>query len=220
VRRGWFAVLLVPFVFVGVPRDSAAPKRDAARSLVRVTALGCTAVDTVATGWRADGGLVVTVAHAVRGSNFVQTDGVPARIVAIDNRTDVAVLAPVSTVDASALDVASDAGAPRVWLPRFTGHGDGRTVSEAVAGPVVTTTIDEPIDDLNYARHAFSISVAADHGDSGAPVLDSRGRVAGMLFATARDGSPMAYAVSADDIRGVMRQVDVDSPPVETGRCN
>jgi hypothetical protein len=190
---------------------------------VRITARGCTAVDTVATGWRTDGGLLVTVAHAVRGSDAIRADGTPARIVAVDNRTDVAVLVPTTALDASALDIASTPdGAPRVWLARFAGDPDGetRTVSAAAAGPVVTATIDEPMDGVNYSRRAFSVSTAADHGDSGAPVVDGHGHVTGMLFATARDGSPLTYAVAAGDIRNALRQVDLDSPAVDTGRCN
>jgi Trypsin-like peptidase domain len=221
VRPGRFAVLLVPLVFVGAPIDATSPESDAAHALVRVSARGCTAVDTVATGWRTDGGLVVTVAHAVRGSNAVRVDGVPARIVAVDNRTDVAVLVPATALDASALDIGSaQDGARRVWLARFAGGGEARTVSSAGAGPVVTATIDEPIDEANYSRHAFSLSVAVDHSDSGAPVVDRRGRVTGMLFAAARDGSPVTYAVAADDIRDALQHLDVDSPADNTGRCN
>ncbi len=163
----------------------------------------------------------MTVAHAVRGSNAVRVDGVPARIVAVDNRTDVAVLVPATTLDASALDIGSaQDGARRVWLARFAGGGEARTVSSAGAGPVVTATIDEPIDEANYSRLAFSLSVAVDHGDSGAPVVDRRGRVTGMLFAAARDGSPVTYAVAADDFRDALQHLDVDSPAVNAGRCN
>jgi S1-C subfamily serine protease len=222
VRRGWFAVLLVPFVFVGVPRDATMPDREVAHSLVRISARGCTAVDTVATGWRTSGGLVVTVAHAVRGSNAVRADGMPARIVEVDNRTDVAVLVPATTaLDGSALAIATAPdGTPRVRMARFDRAGETRTVSSAAAGPVVTATIDEPVDDVSYSRHAFSLSVAADHGDSGAPVVDGRGRVTGMVFATARDGSPVTYAVAADDIGDGLQRVDVNSPAVDPGRCN
>lgn len=168
---------------------------------------------------------MATVAHAVRGSNAVRVDGVPTRIVALDNRTDIAALVPFGPLDASPLDVASGLDdAQRVRVARFAGDGAGsggaRSVSSADAGPVMTATIDEPIDDVNYSRRAFSLSVAGDHGDSGAPVVDSNGRVIGMLFATARDGSPLTYAVAADDIRDTLRHVDADSPAVDTGRCN
>jgi S1-C subfamily serine protease len=221
MRRGWFAVVVVLLVFVGVPDGPTSRAPDPAHALVQVVARGCTVVDTGATGWRTDGGLVVTVAHAVRGSNAVRVDGVPARIVAVDNRTDVAVLVPATALDASALDTARGLdGARRVWLARFASGGEARIVSSAGAGPVVTATIDEPIDDANYSRRAFSMSVAVDHGDSGAPVVDIHGRVTGMVFATARDGSPMTYAVAADDIRGALQHLDVNSPAVDTGRCN
>jgi len=174
----------------------------------------------VATGWRAQQGLVVTVAHAVRGSTSVRADGVPARVVALDNRTDVAVLVPAATTKESPLALASVPWGPHVWVARFSGTDGVSTVSEAGAGPVVTATIDEPVDDTTYSRQAFSVQVAIDRGDSGAPVVDRRGRVAGMLFAAARDSSATAYAVAAGDIRSPLSHVDADSPSVDTGRCN
>ena len=220
MRRGWFALLLLPLVLVGAGSDDGHPGSHPERALVRITAQGCTAVDTVATGWRAQLGLVVTAAHAVRGSTTVRADGVPARVVALDNRTDVAVLVPATTEKVSPLALASVGGAPQVWVARFSGTSGASTVSEAGAGLVVTATIDEPVDDTTYWRQAFSVGVAIDRGDSGAPVIDSGGRVVGMLFAAARDGSATAYAVAAGDIRSPLSQVDADSPSVDTGRCN
>jgi S1-C subfamily serine protease len=220
MRPGWFALLLLPLVLVGAGADDGRPGAHPERALVRITAQGCTAVDTVATGWRAQDGLVVTAAHAVRGSTSVQVGGLPARVVALDNRTDVAVLVPPATTNASPLALASVAGATHVWVARFPGTTGASAVSEAPAGPVVTATIDEPVDDTAYSRQAFPVGVATDRGDSGAPVVDGRGRVAGMLFATARDDSATAYAVAAGDIRSPLSQVDADSPSVDTGRCN
>src|SRR5262249_20430680 len=63
------------------------------RAVVAVEADGCSAVSRHAAGWMAGSGTVVTVAHVVRGSREVRVDGVTARPVAIDLRTDVAVLA-------------------------------------------------------------------------------------------------------------------------------
>ncbi len=222
MRRGWLALglLLVPFAFVGARADARDPGGRPVRALVRISAGGCAAVDTLATGWLTDGGLVVTVAHAVRGSTSVRADGAPARVVSIDNRTDVAALAPTTGIDAAALSLGSAGGAAPAWLARFRGTDGARTLTAARSGPVVTTTIDEPVDDTRYSRKGFSVSVAIDHGDSGAPVVDGNGRVTGMMFATARDGAPVAYAVAAGDIRNTLEHLSVTSPSVDTGRCN
>jgi hypothetical protein len=41
-------------------------------------------------------------------------------------------------------------------------------------------------------------------GDSGAPVVDGDGRVAGVVFARASNGSATAYAVDASAIRNLL----------------
>jgi S1-C subfamily serine protease len=174
-------------------------------------------VENSAVGWLTDGGLVVTVAHAVRGSTAVTADGRSARVVAIDNRADVAVLAPEAGLDAAGLRIATDSAAGPVWLARFI--GTDRFVTRAEAGPVLTASVDEPVDATTYTRTAFRIDVALTPGDSGAPIVNGEGRATGMAFATARDGSSLTYAVAVDDIRATLGRVGPTSPAVDTGRC-
>jgi S1-C subfamily serine protease len=138
----------------------------------------------------------------------------------VDNQTDVAALVPVSSIDATALSLASSGDAPAVWLARLNGALGTGQLENTRAGAVLTTTIDEPVDDTTYTRHAFRVAAALEHGDSGAPVVDGSGRVTGMMFATSRDGSAAAYAVAADDIHRTLDEVRIDSPSVDTGRCN
>ena len=130
------------------------------------------------------------------------------------------VLAPQVGVDAASLPIGSPRGEADVWLGRFAGPQGAGIATRTGAGAVVTTTIDEPIDGVTYSRQAFPVAIAIDHGDSGAPVVDKSGRAVGMTFATARDGSPVAYAVAAQDIRTTMQNLDTRSPSVDTGRCN
>jgi S1-C subfamily serine protease len=220
MRPGWIALLLAPLAFVGVPTASSDPSGHPERALVRIAARGCSAIDTVATGWLSDGGLVVTVAHAVRGSTSVEVSGVPARVVAVDNTADVAALVPAHDIDAAALSLAPVVRGPTAWLATFDSTSGSGKVDMIGVGAEVAATIDEPVDDTTYSRQAFSVSSAINRGDSGAPVVDGRGRVVGMMFATTRDGSPVSYAVSVDDIRRSIERVDISSPFVGTGRCN
>ena len=182
-----------------------------------IRASGCGAADASAVGWITAGGLVVTVAHAVRGSAIVKADGRTARVVAIDNRDDVAVLALDDRFDAAGLPMAMDAVAGDVWLARF--NGADRVATRVQAGPVVIAEIDEPVDATTYTRIAFPVDVAIAPGDSGAPIVDGAGRVTGMAFATARDSSSLTYAVAVDDIRATLDALHPASPAVPTGRC-
>jgi S1-C subfamily serine protease len=187
------------------------------RAIVAIRASGCGAADASAVGWIIDGGLVVTVAHAVRGSSSVRVDGGPARVVAIDNRTDVAVLASEGDPATAELSMAARSVRGDVWLARF--NGAERLATAARSGSVVTAEIDEPVDATTYTRIAFPIDVSIAPGDSGAPIVDAAGRVTGMAFATARDSSSLTYAVAVDDIRTTLGVLDAASPAVSTGRC-
>jgi S1-C subfamily serine protease len=188
------------------------------RATVLVEATGCRAVSDVATGWRGPGGLVVTVAHAVRGSAAVTAGGVPARIVALDLRADVAVLAPAA--EHHSLALAAAPGATKGG-PAWVGHiADGSARSTATtAGRGVVINIDEPADDTTYTRAGLSLTFGAVRGDSGAAVVDRAGAVIGMVFATARADTHLSYAVSAAEIAAVLSGLTPQSPTVPTGRC-
>jgi S1-C subfamily serine protease len=186
------------------------------RATVAVAASGCRAVSDVATGWVGPAGLVVTVAHAVRGSTSVTAGGTAARVVAIDRRADVAVLA--TSRPAPALPLAPDTtrGGP-AWVGSIVDGGARSTLT--TASPRLVINIDEPADDTTYTRTGLSLTFGAVRGDSGAPVVDRRGAVIGMVFATARADTHLSYAVSATEIAAVLAGLTPESPGVPTGRC-
>lgn len=192
--------------------------------IVAVRASGCSAVDTVAVGWRANDKVVFTVAHAVQGSTGVTVDNSPASVVAIDLRTDVAVLRmpgrskPILPGHSARVGLRLAAGERQVEV---RGHlldfAGGRRVSTTVrAGPTRPTTIDEAADSTTYTRAAFSIDAGVEPGDSGSPVVDDHGRVLGMVFAASRTDPNLAYAVDASEIQAIVPSVGA---PVPTGRC-
>jgi S1-C subfamily serine protease len=188
------------------------------RAAVDVEASGCHAVSDRATGWVGPGGLVVTVAHAVRGSTAVTAGGVAARVVGLDLRADVAVLAPSDGGHQNRLALAPRAtqgGA--AWVTHVV-DGRPRSTSTSTSNGVVIT-IDEPADDTTYTRRGLSLSFGAIRGDSGAPVVDRAGAVVGMVFATARAEADLSYAVSAAEIAAVLSGLTPHSPSVPTGRC-
>jgi S1-C subfamily serine protease len=146
---------------------------------------------SVATGFVARDGRVVTVAH-VLGSQPPTVAGRRARVASIDRRLDLAVLAA---------DVHGDA---RYGTPRAGEAATIRVLRGGVARSLRVTvrrTITARID--GASRPALELAGAVEPGDSGSPVLDGEGRVLGLVFAQsaravyALDLSRSAGAVAA-----------------------
>jgi S1-C subfamily serine protease len=166
IRR--LAVLLVVLAGCG---GSAAPEP------VRVSVQAGGLAERAATGVPDGTGRVLTVAHVLDGARAVRVGGRPARVVSVDHRLDVASLA----VDGLA--------GPRVALARGGDTVRVRLLRGTVSARVlrrVTARID------GVARPALELDAAVLPGDSGAPVLDGRGRLVGLVFAR---GASSAWAV-------------------------
>jgi len=171
---------------------------------------GCSRVDELAVGIDIGDGLVLTVAHAVRGATAVTADGTPAEVVAIDHRVDAALV----SVD--------ERLSPLVLGP---GEGSLRLVTADGARAVgvereVTVRIEEPRDGTVYERDGLVLDVVVAAGESGAAVVDGDGVLTGMVFATSRT-SERSYAVSATELRPFVDafRADGERAPVDTGSC-
>jgi S1-C subfamily serine protease len=177
-----------------------APGRAArAPALVRVVA-GAGAARDVATGVVVGDGRVLTVAHALDGARRVRV-AVPgtgdrrARVLARSARLDVALLAVdgvsarrVSTRPGRAGDHAS------LWVLR---DGAATALAATVRRPITAHVRAQP-GDAPQVRPGLELAAAIEPGDSGAPLVDAEGRMLGLAFAQAGDGSPRAYAVSGE----------------------
>jgi len=160
--------------------------------IVEVVAAPGTASREVATGFEASPGRIVTVAHAVAGRARVlvrgeRGGGRPARVLRLDRGSDLALLAVAgvasSTVPApgpEALRMLARRGARPARLRRqIVAH-----VRRAGGGSV-------------YTRPALELAGKVMPGDSGAPVVDGGGRLAGVIFAVSERRDDVAYAVDA-----------------------
>ena len=184
--------------------DGAQPPAERARE-VRVS--GCPA-SGVATGIDVGDGLVVTVAHVLRGADAITVDGGPAVAVVLDHRADLAV---VTTARRSPV-VPIGPGGP--GAARLVTAGGSRTVH---VDRRVTARIDEPRDDATYTRSALVVDGRVVPGESGSGLFDPAGRLTGVVFA-ASELAERAYAVAGDEIAAV---VDRAAPrrPVDLGDC-
>jgi hypothetical protein len=184
-------------VLTGGCGGSDAPPRPP--QVLRVTVAAGGLVPEVATGVAAGDGRVVTVAHALAGRGVVRVAGRPARVLRSDDRLDLALLA-VPGLRAPAVRLGGDAR--RVTLAVLR---DGRTraLGGAVRRRVVVRFRDQPSDPPKV-RPGLELAATIDPGDSGAPVLDPRGRVLGVVYARSRDRTDTAWAVDASAVRTLL----------------
>lgn len=164
-------------------------------------------------------GHIVTNQHVVGDAEtatvrFANGDEAAARVVGTDPSTDVAVLELRGDRDVTPLDL---------------GSSDSLQVGQAVAAigspfgleGTLTSGIISGLDRDIQAPNGFTISgaiqtdAALNHGNSGGPLLDSRGRVIGIAAQIASESGGnvgVGYAVPVDTVNKVVDQL------LETGR--
>jgi len=184
-------------VLAGGCGGSDAPRRPP--QVLRVTVAAGGLVPEVATAVAVGDGRVLTVAHAVAGRGAVRVAGRPARVLRVDDRLDLALLA-VPGLRAPAMRLGGVAR--RVTLAVLR---DGRPtpLGGAVRRRVVIRFRDQPSDPPEV-RPGLEVAASIDPGDSGAPVLDTRGRVLGVVYARSRDRADTAWAVDASAVRSLL----------------
>lgn len=206
----------------GVGRDPHI--RAVAGSVVRVTGTAC-GLGIEGSGWVAGDGLVVTNAHVVAGEDDtgVQVRGggtrLPARAVAFDPRNDIAVLR-VGGLDAPALPLAEDPPIGRVGAILGFPKNGPYDVRSARLGPTRTVLSQDAYGQDNVTRSIVAFRGLVRSGNSGGPVVDTRGRVIATVFATARGGTRhTGYGVPNRIVRQELDGVRSGDGGVSTGPC-
>ncbi len=215
---------------VGTPPESVgfapAVLRRVAASVVRVSGTACQELQQ-GTGFVLRRGLVVTNAHVVAGeptTSVIDQAGVRhgATVVLFDMVRDIAVLR---------IDSGGGVGPPLSFVsPRAPadlavfGHPGGGPLRVAPARLAASGFIDSTGRDIygrdrRDSRHLLALAARLVPGDSGAPVVDSRGRVVAVAFAIDPDRAPVAYALTPSEITDAARGITVSHAAVATGRC-
>jgi S1-C subfamily serine protease len=199
--------------------------RAARPSVVRVFGTAC-GLGVEGSGWVAAPGLVVTNAHVVAGESDTQVQvggigaGIPAQAVLFDPRNDVAVLrVPGLGLRPLTLAAGSDAGTSAAIL----GYPlDG--AFDAVPGRVGQTETVSTQDAYGQGHVVRSITALRGRvrpGNSGGPMVNSRGEVVATVFA-ALTGTPRSGGFAEPNalVRTELAKAKPQHPAVGTGHCS
>ena len=186
-----------------------------------------------------DGGRVVTVAHVLGDEDAPRVDGRLAVGTRADVTADLALLAVGGRAPRPAARLATGTSAGGGTADLTSGLLDGGGDGSDPAGPVVvrvlrhgaprdlparivrrvTARVGRAFETHRVSRPALELDAAGIRaGDSGAPVLDGDGRVAGVVFARSSGRGRTAWAVDAAAVRVLLRYRhrgpgDVGCPP-------
>jgi S1-C subfamily serine protease len=204
------------------PPDSAIASdpdmRRASRSVVRVLGTAC-GLGVEGSGWVAAPGLVVTNAHVVAGEDdttVTTIDGasLDAAPVRYDPANDLALL----QIDPSipALEIAQDPrrGASGAVLG-YPENGPFAT-SPARLGDTSTVLSEDSYGNGPLHRSISFLRGSVRSGNSGGPLVDSRGRVMATVFAATTSGPPGGFAIPNTVVSSALNEA---TRPVDTGQC-
>jgi len=227
--QGILAGVSFPPVFAGL--EPALPSRlplpasvdtpginHAAQAVVKVSGLGCGGLVT-GSGFPVGTAYIVTNAHVVSGTrtHTVITPGgaqMPGTVVYFDPDRDVAVLyVPELTTAPLAFGPASRGTKGAVI--GYPGGGPEK-VSPAIVDGRITAEGRDIYNSSLVTRQIFVIEAAVRPGSSGGPLVDTEGRVLGMVFATSASVPNQAYALTDDEIDADVRSAVAHPSPRDT----
>jgi S1-C subfamily serine protease len=183
----------------------------AGASTVKVKGAAC-GLYQEGSGWAVARDLIVTNAHVVAGEPAGQTsvllpDGTtrPATVVLYNPDVDLALL-NVPGLGEAPLPLGSGS---RGQTGAVLGHPNGQdplAVQPAAIATEVTALGQDLYDTRNTERNVFVLAAKLTYGDSGAPLVDTQGKVVGIAFAIAPDRGTTAYALSTSELRPLLAQ--------------
>jgi Trypsin-like peptidase domain/Colicin V production protein len=212
----------------GVPPPTSKVARDpdvkrAGRSTVKVLGTAC-GLGVEGSGWVAKPGVVVTNAHVVAGETdtTVQVQGTgtpyPAQAIWFDSTNDVAILRVeqiAGRAEPLPMDVNSKPGTPAAILG-FPENGPF-DVQPARLGQTTVVRTQDAYGRGPVMRKITSLRGKVRSGNSGGPVVDSRGRVLTTIFAASLGrGVRTGFGVPDSIVASALRQA---RGAVGTGPC-
>ena len=236
-------VAAVVLMVATVARDGAGDEPPAAvtvvaeGSAVGIRAGGCSLVDEVGSGLIVGGvgdmdgvggvgrggeggGQIITSSHVVAGSTEVRVvvggEEVPAIVDVFDPALDLAVLrAEVEGPDRRAVATAAVAPGAEVHVLAWTPDAGVEIVSTTVSRRLLVT-IEDIYRQGEVERRAIELATGVDRGVSGAAVVDTEGRLVGVIYASSRERAA-SFALDHREVDQVLAAAD--GRPADPGRC-
>jgi S1-C subfamily serine protease len=194
--------------------------RGAADGVVKVLGTAC-GLGVEGSGWIARAGVVVTNAHVVAGEDdtVVQLRGtgpkLRAHAIAFSAKDDIAVLR-VDGLSGRVLGLAADAPPGRSAAVLGFPHNGGYDVRAARLGATRRVISQDAYGRGPVTRSMLSFRGLVRHGNSGGPLVDGQGRVAGTVFAATSGGRRGGFAVPNAVVRQILGAARGN---VDTGPC-
>ena len=162
----------------------------------------------------------MTAAHVVAGEDdtTIEIPGrprpYPARVIAFNAHDDIAVL-QVSSTSARPLRTAPPRRGAAVAILGYPENGALSATPGRIGDTAAVITRDAygrgPV-----TRTITAVAAAVQHGNSGGPAVDARGRVETTIFAARVGEPPVGYGVPTDTVERALRGAH---QPVSTGAC-
>lgn len=191
----------------------------ASRSVVRVLGTAC-GLGVEGSGWVVQPGIVVTNAHVVAGEDdttVTTIDGasLDATPVHYDPGNDLALLR-IEATSVPTLEIAPSS--PRGTAGAVLGYPENGPYAVAAAriGDTSDVISEDSYGDGPIQRPIAFLRGSVRSGNSGGPLVDSRGRTMATVFAATTTGPPGGFAVPNDVVRSALTEVHA---PVDTGAC-
>jgi S1-C subfamily serine protease len=201
-----------------IPVDPSVVDR-ATASTVNVETEGC-GRRYEGSGWAAADDLIVTNAHVVAGADDVavrRPDGtvLPATVVVFDADRDLAVL-EVPDLGQTPLERAAAEPGDLGVVIGYPGGQDTPRVAPVEIQERRAAVGRDIYGEAQTERRVVFLSSQLQQGDSGSPVVDTGGRVGGVVFAISPDQPTSAFALDLEEVDAVL---DAPRAPGETGPC-
>lgn len=197
----------------------------AAASVARITgtAYAC-GISLTGSAFVVAPGRLVTNAHVVAGvdAHVVELPGQDAHeggVVYFDAAEDLAVIA-VDEVDAAPLPLTTTLPVGASAVVQGYPYGGPFTQTPAQVLSVGSAAVPDIGAATTSLRSIYALAAGIEPGDSGGPLLDADGAVAGIVFARAQTDQNRGYAMTVEELMPVVARAGALQAAVPTGNCS
>jgi putative serine protease PepD len=204
------------------PQRTSAVIRTAREGVVRISVDTCDGAGS-GSGFVVGPRLVATAAHVVDGASAIELQpekGLPiaARVVGSDDDEDLALLRTESDLDARTLSFAT--GADAEIGDRVIALGYPLDLAfTATQGAITGEDRDLEVEGTNYTG-LFQTDAAVNPGNSGGAMIDSSGKVVGVVVAGYDGSDNIGFGVPASRARVVLSGWEASPAPQALARCD